>query len=174
MSWKRVCKFLHPSCFLPSFLPLLPPQLLIAVQSFLEHRLYHRAIFRLGPFTIDRDKRVHRNLSSFLSSRISSLSDRKQKLNIYDINGSLENGLPCVDPYTLVSFPHPTGIRYLDFFFFSFFFAKSFQYPIFFPSQEISSPSKTISVDKGKWEKNSKSRRETSLVIPYLSILFFF
>lgn len=111
VSWKRVCKFLHPSCFLPSFLPLLPPQLLIAVQSFLEHRLYHRAIFRLGPFTIDRDKRVHRNLSSFLSSRISSLSDRKQKLNIYDINGSLENGLPCVDPYTLVSFPHPTGIR---------------------------------------------------------------
>ena len=101
-----------PSSFLlPSFLPLLPPQLLIAVQSFLEHRLYHRAIFRLGPFTIDRDKRVHRNLSSFLSSRISSLSDRKQKLNIYDINGSLENGLPCVDPYTLVSFPHPTGIR---------------------------------------------------------------
>lgn len=38
VSWKRVCKFLHPSCFLPSF--LLPPQLLIAVQSFLEHRLY--------------------------------------------------------------------------------------------------------------------------------------
>lgn len=98
VSWKRVCKFLHPSCFLPSF--LLPPQLLIAVQSFLEHR----AIFRLGPFTIDRETlRVHQNLS-FVSSRISSLSDRKQKLNIR-YKRFPRKRFTLVLPYTLVPFP---------------------------------------------------------------------
>lgn len=71
-----------PSSFLlPSFLP--PSSSIINSRAIVSGTSpLHRAIFRLGPFTIDRETlRVHQNLS-FVSSRISSLSDRKQKLNI--------------------------------------------------------------------------------------------